>query len=51
MGDSSIKKPMRFPSRPRTERRETLPTPPCERRVTPIVLLKMSLTSLTEPAS
>ena len=42
---------MRLPSNPRTDNRDALPTPPCVRMVTPIVLLRISVTSLTDPAS
>ena len=51
MGASSRKKPIRFPSRPRTDSREALPTPPVERMVTPTVLARMPWTSLTVPCN
>ena len=40
---------MRLPSKPRTEMRELLPTPPEVRKVTPTVLARMSCTLLTMP--
>ena len=42
---------MRLPSRPRTERRDALPTPPVVRTVTPTVLARMPCMSLTVPCS
>ena len=40
---------MRLPSKPRTEIRELLPTPPEVRRVMPTVLARISCTLLTVP--
>ena len=49
MGVSSIKNPILFPSKPRTDSLVAPPTPPDERNVTPTVFDKMSAMPATVP--
>ena len=51
MAISSIKRPRRLPSSPRTDMREALPTPPVLRMVTPAVRANTSLIDDAVPSN